>query len=229
MCEVNLIQMPKFLLAVLLLGGLLNAQTTMQGGAPVSYTSASQLNGVLSQLQQTAQNIQGDLSKLRIDKWKADGNTKRQTQENVASIQRNLQSAVPEIIGTLRNAPESLPETFRLYRNLDALYDVFSNVTESAGAFGPKDDFKALDTDLGALESSRHAVADRMDSLATAKENELNQLRTAVRAAQASPPPPPKKVIVDDTEPPKKKATRKKTTKKPATEPTSGGTQPPPK
>src|SRR5581483_7700822 len=209
---------------------MMAAQTPSgQSGGPVSYASASQLNGVLSQVQQATQNIQNDLSRVRIDKWKTDGNTKRQTQGNVESIQRNLQAAVPEIIATLRNSPENLPETFRLYRNLDAVYDVFGSVVESAGAFGSKDDFQALENDLGSLETSRRSVADRMETLASSKESELNRLREQVRMAQAGPPPPPKKVIVDDTEPPKK-ATKKKTApKKPAaSQNTSGSAQPPP-
>ena len=230
MRKMNLNGMQKVFGIVLALAAMMAAQTSPgQSTGPVSYASASQLNGIVSQVQQSAQNIQTDLSHVRVEKWKTDGNTKRQTQGNVESIQRNLQTAVPEILGTLRNSPESLGETFRLYRNLDALYDVFSNVVESAGAFGSKDDFQALENDLGSLETARRAVADRMETLASSKESELNRLREQVRMAQAGPPPPPKKVIVDDTEPPKK-ATKKKTApKKPAaSQNTSGSAQPPP-
>ncbi|MGH9529439.1 MAG: hypothetical protein ACRD2S_05910 [Terriglobales bacterium] len=195
------------------------AQTTSsnQGGAPapVSYSSVTQLNDLLSNLQQASQTTQLDLAKLRIEKWKTDGTTKRQTDADVQSIQRNLQSAMPEIIGQLRNSPESLPETFKLYRNLDALYDVFASVAESAGAFGSKDEFQSLQNDLNAMEKSRHVVADRMEALSTAKENELGQLRVELRNAQAViSAAPPKKVIVDDTEPVKKPA-KKKVTRKP--------------
>jgi DNA repair exonuclease SbcCD ATPase subunit len=228
--KMNVTFTAKLVLAVLSPAALICAQTmTSQTGAPVSYTSSNQLNGILSQVQQTSQGMQNDLSRLRIDKWKTDGNTKRQSQGNVESIQRNLQSAIPEIITALRNSPENLAETFRMYRNLDALYDVFSNVVESAGAFGPKDDFQALENDLGALETTRHAVADRMETLANAKESELNRLRTEIRAAQAAPPSPPKKVIVDDTEPPKKSVKKKSTTKKPtSSNSTTSTTKPPP-
>ena len=36
------------------------------------------------------------------------------------------------MIAELRTSPESLASTFKLYRNLDALYDVFGSVVESA-------------------------------------------------------------------------------------------------
>jgi hypothetical protein len=124
-------------------------------GGPVSYASVSQLNGLLAQLEATSKSAQADLAKLRIERWKTDGSTKKQSQNDVESIQRNLQSALPEMIGQLRSAPEDMPATFKLYRNLDALYDVLSGVVESAGAFGPKDDFQAISNDLQSFEGTR--------------------------------------------------------------------------
>src|SRR5208283_5200260 len=55
----------------------------------VPYTSVSQLNLMLSQLEQIAQTMQVDLAKLRIDKWKTDSNTKRGSEADVESLQRN--------------------------------------------------------------------------------------------------------------------------------------------
>jgi hypothetical protein len=205
-------------LSLLLACGICFAQTApsnMAGAsAPVSYSSVTQLNDMLSGLEEASQTTQLDLAKLRIEKWKTDGANKRQTDADVESIQRNLKSAMPEIVGQLRNSPENLPGTFKLYRNLDALYDVFSSVVESAGAFGSKDEFQSLQNDLNAIEKSRHSVADRMEALATSKETELGQMRLQLRNAQAATGPnPAKKVIVDDTEP-EKKPSKSKVTRK---------------
>jgi hypothetical protein len=187
---------------------------------PVSYSSVNQLNSMLSQLEQTSQTAQVDLAKLRIDKWKVDSGSKRQTQGNVESVQRNLQSALPEMITALRASPENLAATFKLYRNLDALYNVFGSVTESTGAFGSKDEFQSLENDLGEVEKARRAFADRMETLAGAKETELTRLRAALQTAQANiKAEPPKKVVVDDAAPPKKPAPKKKAAPKPATTP----------
>lgn len=177
---------------------------------PVSYSSISELNQLLDNLQQASQSTQQDLSHLRIDRWKTDSNTKRQTQSDAESIARNLQDALPGMVANLKNSPENVALTFKLYRNLDALYDVLSSVVESAGAFGSKEDFRFLNNDLSSLENSRHAFADRVDKLANAKENEVSELRVALQNARAAEPP--KKVVVDDTapEPKKKPITRKK-------------------
>jgi hypothetical protein len=184
--------------------------------APVSYASVSQVNSLLSQLEQASQTAQLDLAKLRIDKWKADGNIKKQTTANSESVQRNLQSALPTIVTELRNSPENLTASFKLYRNLDALYDVLGTVVENTGAFGNKDDFRALENDLAALENTRRALGDRITILSEAKESELGRLRTQVRTLQASiPPPAPKKVVIDDTAPAKKPAAKKKPVPKP--------------
>jgi hypothetical protein len=187
---------------------------------PVPYASANEMNNLLGQLRQTSQSMQADLEKMRIEKWKADSSSKRQTQTNVDSIQRNLKAALPEIMAQLNASPEDLAASFKLYRNLDALYDVFGSVVESAGAFGSKDEFQSLSNDISALDKVRRAFGERMQNLAGAKENELTRLRSQVKKMMAATPPPsPKKVVVDDTEPPKKPAKKKATKPNPAPAP----------
>ena len=195
----------------------------------MSYSSISQLNTLLSQVEQAAQSTTVDLAKMRIERWKTDSGTKRQTQANVDSVERNLQNALPEIVNQLRASPEDLTATFKLYRNLDALFDVLSSLVESAGAFGSKDEFQSLSNDLTSLERSRRSLADRMENLTTSKEAELSHLRTQIKA-QAPAAAAPKKVVVDDTEEPKKPPAKKKpkTTKTPTAPATQQQQQPQP-
>ncbi|MFZ3263256.1 MAG: hypothetical protein WA172_04605 [Terriglobales bacterium] len=188
-------------------------QTKGSAAPPVAYASVSEVNNILAQVKQTAAAIEADLDRAHIERWKTDGATKRQTQANVDSIQRNLQSALPEIVTQVNNSPEDMAASFKLYRNLDALYDVFGSVVESAGAFGSKDEFQSLSNDMNGLESERRALGERVQKLAGAKEEELGRLRAEVKKLSAAPPPPPKKIIVDDTEPAPKKPAKKKTTK----------------
>jgi multidrug efflux pump subunit AcrA (membrane-fusion protein) len=219
------------MLSATLLGSVLVANAIAQDApempTPVSYASMNQLNGLLSQLEQTSQTTQVDLAKLRIDKWKIDANTRRQTQGNTESIEKNLQSALPEIINQLRASPEDLAVTFKLYRNLSALYDVFSSVAESAGAFGSKDDFQSLDNDLSQFDQSRRNLGDRMNDLATAKDAELKHLRSALQTAQtALAQKQQQKVVVDNDDTSKKSTPAVKKKKKPAPKPASTTTKP---
>ena len=228
-----------FGLTLLLLTALSTAQSTTpqystQGsvasaaapqGAAVSYASVSQLNGLLSQLETASKSTQADLAKLRIDHWKTDGGSKKRSLSDVDSVQRNLQSALPEMIGQLRNSPEDLPATFKLYRNLDALYDVMSSVVESTGAFGSKDDLQTLSNDLSSFEGTRKQLAERMQTLASAKEQEIVRLRADLKTAQAAiPAAPAKKTVVDDNEPAKKPAVKKKPAAKKAAAPATTAT-----
>lgn len=195
------------------------ATATAPQGAAVSYASVSQLNGLLSQLEAASKSTQADLTKLRIERWKTDGGSKKRSLADADSVQRNLQNALPEMIAQLRNSPEDLPATFKLYRNLDALYDVLSSVVESTGAFGSKDDLQALSNDLNSFEATRKQMAERVQNLAASKEQEIVRLRSDLKTAQAAiPAAPPKKIVVDDNEPAKKPAVKKKpVAKKPAT------------
>ncbi|MGO9404295.1 MAG: hypothetical protein ACLPVW_12605 [Terriglobales bacterium] len=194
---------------------------------PVAYASVSELNGILAQLQQTAQSMQADLEKTRIERWKTDGATKRQTLATVESIQRNLQSGLPETIAQLNNSPEDLGASFKLYRNLVLLYDYFGSVVENAGAFGSKDEVQSLSNDMSGLETARRLFGERMQKLTASKEDELTRLRAQVKTLTAAPPPPPKKIVVDDTEPPKKPVPAKKKVTKPVTKPKTATDAPP--
>jgi len=204
----TIIRIPVF--ALLLSATCLTAQITP---APVPYASVSELNGILGPLEQASQATQADLAKLRIDKWKMDSNYKKQVLGNTESVKRNLQSALPEIVTQLRNSPEDLSATFKLYRNLDALYDVLGSIAESAGAFGSKDEFQTLSNDLNAIERNRRSLGERLETLSASKETELSQLRNQIKALQAAPPAPPKKIVVDENEP--KKPVKKKVPRPP--------------
>lgn len=223
--------------AVILIAGSLCLTATAQAPAPnsaVSVASMNELNNLLAGLQRTSENTAVDIAGLRVDKWKADSNSKRQAQDNSTSILRNLQNALPGIISEVRAAPEDLAPTFKLYRNLDALYDVLGTQTELAGAFGSKNEYQALSNDLNNIEATRRTLGDRVQALAASRDAELGRLRTQMRNTQAAAAAtPPKKVIVDDEEPPKKVVKKKKKpTPKPATSETgttgstgSSGTQ----
>src|SRR5258708_14496113 len=199
--------------------------TAAPGSGPVSYASMTKLNGLLEALEATSKTTQGDLVRLRIEHWKTDNASKREALSNVDSIQRNLQGALPAILAHLRTTPEDVPATFKLYRNLDALYDVLGSVVEGTGAFGSKDDLQSLSNDLNSFEGTRKQIAERIESLAAGKEAEIVRLRADLKTAQAAiPATPPKITVVDDNPPAKKPAVKKKVPAKAAT--TTPGTPP---
>lgn len=166
----------------------------------------------LEKLQSAATETSLAIGRMRIEKWKTDANTKQQAQSNADSIQRNVASALPGVIAAVRSTPQDLNSQFRLYRNVNALYDVMTSLTESAGAFSPKGEYEVLAQQLETIDAVRHDLADSIERMTSSMQAELAHLRQLVRAAQqaAVAPTPPKTTVVDDNEPVKASTAHKK-------------------
>ena len=183
------------------LGQTATAPTTAPSRGLTVNASTTPVLADLDRLQAAASQANLDLGHMRIEKWKADSNSKQQAQGNADSVQRNLTTALPGLIANVRSAPQDVTSEFKLYRNLNVLYDVFVSLTESAGAFGPRNDYEALAQQLSVIDSVRRNLGDELEKLTASTQLELNQLRTQVRTLkqQAAAATPPKKVVVDDT------------------------------
>ena len=211
----------KFLAVLICLPLWLAAQTAAPTSTGSTYTSntAAPVSSAMSsfvpdldRLQAAASQTAIEISHLRIDKWKTDSRSKQLAQSNADSIQRNLASALPELIDAARVAPQDLSAEFKLYRNLNALHDVLGELTESAGAFGPRGDYDSLTQQYQVVASVQHDLGEALERLAASTQLELGQLRAEVLRAQqqSAATPPPKKVVVDDTAPAAKTVHKKK-------------------
>lgn len=209
-------------------GAQVGAPPAPDRGTPSAATSQAQLqpapaidvNATLAQLDRVIQSTRVNLAKLRVEKWKVDSASKRQAEENIDSLQRNMTEALPAIEAQVRTNPASVAAVFKLYRNLNALYDVLASVTESAGAFGPRDEYQTLASDTANIDSLRRSLADQVERMANAKDSELTRVQAQLaQARQAAANAPPKKIVVDDNEPVKKPAKTPVKKKKPAPPP----------
>src|SRR5450755_5190018 len=86
---------------------------TQNAAAPWQEVQSGPASGIsvlpdLDRLQAAASQATLDLGRLRIDRWKADGQSKQQAQANADSVQRNLTSALPVLIDAVRAAPQDL-------------------------------------------------------------------------------------------------------------------------
>jgi hypothetical protein len=175
----------------------------------------AQLHELLGQLEVTSQNSALQLARMRIDKWKTDGDVKREAQQNSDALQRNLTSAMPQLISSVRSNPNDVAANFKLYRNLNVVYEYFAQLAEGAGAFGKKEEYQPLEKQVGDMEGVRRMRADRLEMMTSQVSSELQRLRQQVRTAQAAAPTAaPKRIVVDDNAS-AKKPTKKKTVPKP--------------
>lgn len=196
---------------------------------PASGAAGTSMSADLDRLQAAARQANADILSIRVEKWKTDAETKHESEANAASIERNLTTALPGLISDFQAAPQNLNAGFKLYRNLNALYDVMVSFTESAGAFGPKDEYDALAQHLNVIDSVRHDLANDLESLTALTQNELNSLRMQVRSLQESATAtaaanPPKKVVVDNSAPAKKTTSHKKKTASSSSQKPGAGT-----
>lgn len=181
-------------------------------------TAAPAADPVLLQLTQVAQATNADIARLRIDRWKTDGSSKQQAQTNADALQRNLQQALPGLVLAAQSAPADVGPRFKLYRNVDALYDVLTTLAQAASAFSKDEaDSQSLARDAQQLDTLRHQLADRLEAMTTQRDAEMARLRAVEQRAAAAAAQPPKKIVIDDNESPKKPAHKKVVKKKAAT------------
>lgn len=195
-------------------------QSSQPMAAPTPAAMPADLGSALSNIDQAAQATSTGLKSLRIDKWKTDSGTKQQAQQNVDSLSRNLTQALPGMIQQVRANPASVSAQFKLYRNVNALFDVLSTMTEATGTFGSKNEAQTLSSALNTFDQARLALAGRLENATAQQDAEIARLRGQVLQAQAAAraaATPPKKIVVDDSEPAAKKKSASKAAKKKST------------
>jgi hypothetical protein len=191
--------------------------STAQSG-PAKPSIPPALSAIVSDVQRTSSSASTDLGRLQIDKWKIDGSQRQQMQQVAASLKRNITTAIPGLISDVQAAPDSVSKSFKLYHNINVVYEFLNSLTEAAGAYGRKEEYDPLASDVAALDKVRQNLSSYLEQSSVSLETQLSQTKAALAKAQAPPPTskePPKKIIVDNGATSKK--TAKTTKKKPAT------------
>ena len=222
-------RMPAGSLIILLAGALAAAQPASTAQQPQPSENIAAAHATLSSIVQPAlTEVQNSVSGLNIAKWKAPGEVRGAAQQNTASIQRDLSDTLPGLLTQADAAPGVVSPSFSVYRNIDALYDVFLRVYETASLAAPQSELDSIGNALQKLEAARRQLGDTILSDSKDHEAQLVQLQTALKAATEARPqaaPPAKTAVIDDgpTPAPKKK-------KKPAAKPPAspGSSQNPP-
>ena len=203
------------LAAILVLGLILGAAAQQRAvspgpGAGSSPSAAADLRGILADLQRVSVSTNGDLGRLRIEKWKADGSERQQMQQVADSLQKNITNAIPGLIGDVQAQPGSVAKAFKLSHNLNVVYEFLNSLAEAAGAFGKKEEYEPLAGDATSLDAVRQKLSTYIEQVAANLEN---QPKPAATSQNAAANPGPKKIVVDNGPAPKTK--KKKTTAPP--------------
>jgi hypothetical protein len=133
------------------------------------------LNMIIAQVQKAALATNGDLGKLRIEKWKTDSDQKDQLQKMSDSIQRNLTNAVPGLISDVQSSRGNVSAACKLYHNISSVYEYLTSLTDAAGVLGKKEEYEPLADDAAALDSARENLSTYIQQQATTYESRVRK------------------------------------------------------
>jgi len=181
-------------------------------------TPQNDLNTILLQVQKATSSANANLGKLRIEKWKTDSQQKQQMQQVADSLQKNIANAVPGLISYVQTSRGGVLASFKLYHNLNVVYEFLSSMAEAAGAYCKKEEYQPLEGDATALDTVRQNLSTYIEQ-AAGKMEAANRAANSVQARQtpATVVPGRKVVVIDENDTPARK--RPKSTKKKASPP----------
>ncbi|HEY1937047.1 MAG TPA: hypothetical protein VGJ33_03835 [Candidatus Angelobacter sp.] len=199
-----------------------------QAASPVA-----DLNAILLQVQQATSTASVNIGKLRIEKWKTDSEQRQQLQEIAESLQKNIANAMPGMVSDVQTSRGGVAASFKLYHNLNVVYENLSYLADVAGSLGKKDEFEPLAADAAALESARKNLSTYIEQAALRLESAVRAANgsNAVQARQGSATvvPGKKVIVIDDADtPPRKRAksTKKKSSATPTPTPAQAAASP---
>jgi len=191
---------------------------------------AADLNTILLQIQQAAASANANIGKLRIEKWKTDSDQKKQLLQVAESLQKNIANAVPGLINDVQASKGGALTSFKLYHNMNVLYEFLSGLADAAGSLGKREEYEPLAADAAAIDTARQNLSAYIEQ-AVGRLEAANRPPASGTTAQTHPnatPVPGKKVVVidEDEAPPKKKSATKPTKKKASAPPSTAPAQP---
>lgn len=198
-------------------------------GQPTS--QGADLNAILQQVQQATSSASVNIGKLRIEKWKTDSQQRQQMQQVADSLQKNIANAVPGLISDVQSSRGGVLASFKLYHNVNVVYEFLSSMAEAAGAFGKKEEYQPLEGDAAALDTARQNLSIYIEQAAGKMEATNRASANAVQASKApgTVVPGKKVVVIDENDTPARKRAKpakKKTSTPPAQPPAQASSSP---
>jgi hypothetical protein len=192
---------------------------------------APDLNAIVLQVQQATSSASVNIGKLRIEKWKTDSGQKQQLQQIADSLQKNIANAMPGLINDVSGSKGSALTSFKLYHNLNVLYEFLSGLADAAGSLGKREEYEPLATDAAAIDTARQNLSTYIEQTVGKLEIANRQLAGAISSQGHQSPgtvvPGRKVVVIDEADPAPPKKRAKSTKKKASTPPPAPASAPP--
>src|SRR5579864_2519082 len=174
---------------------------TAASGEMQSAQPAANINAVLVQIQQATSATNIDIGKLRVEKWKTDPEQKQQLQHIADSLQKSMANSIPVLITDVESSRGGVTASFKLYHNLNVIYENLNYLADVAGGLGKKDEFDPLAADCAALESARQNLSIYIEQSAGKLEAAARQPAGTIPMLQPLSGPQRKVVVINEDEP----------------------------
>lgn len=147
-----------------------------------------------AQLRPSLSTVEATLSGLRVDKWKR-GSVRDEAADDIQAIQHEIRVNMPPLITASDAAPRSVSKALPVAKHAGALYDVLLRVYDASRIVAPAQQVGELQSALHSLERARLGLDSRLQTIASAQEEQMSALRVTVQkqAAFKCPAPPPAK------------------------------------
>jgi hypothetical protein len=186
------------LLTLLVVSGVCVGSDAARGQAATAPPPAGTPFPVAS-LRPALANVQNTIANLSVGRWKAPAETRTAIQQDIGSMQRDLNATLPGLVAQAEANPAALAPAFAVFRNLDALYDVLLRVTETAALAGSGADAGSLEDARAGLEDGRGKLGAWLLQSISAQDAQIVRLQAAAAARPAAAPAAaPNKIVIDD-------------------------------
>ncbi len=153
----------------------------------------------IASLRPALANVQNTIANLNVGHWKAPAETRTAIQQDIGSMQRDLNATLPGLVAQAEANPAALSPAFAVFRNLDALYDVLLRVTETAALAGSGSDAGSLEDARAGLEDGRGKLGTWLLQSISAQDAQIVHLQAAAASRPAAAPAAaPNKIVIDD-------------------------------
>ena len=190
--------------------GLAGQSLRAKSKNPAMSTSAAQirrdLNTSLADLERVTAATNSDIANFsesgasRWKMWQKLNSHKRDEKQMAAAIQRNITNAMPVLIRDVQSSRGSVSTTFKLYNNLNVVYETLDTLVETSDRDGKKSEMGPLTNDLEAMGHVRRELSAYIQQASISLDNKRPQSYSTSSSTSARPSAP-KKAVIDDVAP----------------------------
>ena len=164
------------------------------------------LMSTLLDLDRTAAATNSDIGHLQIEKWRGGWRTgfttstshKSQAGQAAQSLQRNLKTALPDLIRNALNTRGGMYATFKVYEDLTLVCETLDSLVTAAQEYGRKEEFAPLAGDYNSLVRLRRSLSAYLQQKAAAADARGGITSEFADASDGDSTSLPRKIVVDE-------------------------------